>query len=196
MHVVISLDGNKENHDRNRKFPNGDGTFDAVYGNIKRFQEKYPAYRKKAVVSVYDCKTDIVGNVDFFENNDLPPLIFLAEASHQNTTYWNRFSDEDKSRFWQTMKRVFDQYFESMKHGRQVPRYLAALFRPRSAKVLLRHRHADISPFITPYTANCTPGMKISVRTDGTFDMCERVNATFPMVISLQDSTMARLRIP
>ncbi|WDV45240.1 radical SAM protein [Clostridiaceae bacterium M8S5] len=36
MHIKISIDGNKETHNGNRKFKNNKGTFDVIAGNIKK----------------------------------------------------------------------------------------------------------------------------------------------------------------
>src|SRR5699024_4940608 len=39
----------KEEHDACRKFPNGEGSFDIIINNIKKFEEKYPEYVKEHV---------------------------------------------------------------------------------------------------------------------------------------------------
>ncbi|MCL2576880.1 MAG: hypothetical protein FWE27_02355 [Defluviitaleaceae bacterium] len=47
--------------------------------------------------------------------------------------------------------------------------------------VLNRTRINDVRPPMLPFTSTCVPGMKISVRVDGTYDMCERINQMFPI---------------
>jgi uncharacterized protein len=180
VHMVVSLDGHRENHDRNRKLPNGDGTFDLVFGNVKRFRERYPEYWKLRCTCVFDANTDLEGNVDFFEENDLD-VILVTQASDHNTTYWDRFTDEDHDRFKQQYQRLFARYYELMKTGGKVPRYLKRLFIPIATAVLYRWRHGSGGVPMVPYTANCVPGMKVSVRADGTLDICERVNEKFPI---------------
>ena len=47
--ILVSFDGPKQMHDRYRVFAGGAGSFDTVYGNLKRFVEKYPNYRDRGV---------------------------------------------------------------------------------------------------------------------------------------------------
>ena len=47
--VLISLDGSQNTHDRYRVFPDGSGSFETVYGNVKRFAERHPEYRKRGL---------------------------------------------------------------------------------------------------------------------------------------------------
>jgi len=42
--IMISLDGSKENHDKNRVFSNGKGSFDKIMKNIKVIKEKLPEF--------------------------------------------------------------------------------------------------------------------------------------------------------
>ncbi len=44
--LMISLDGPKTIHDRNRRFGNGEGTYDVVMAKIQRIKERYPDYWK------------------------------------------------------------------------------------------------------------------------------------------------------
>jgi len=179
--VMVSLDGHKEDHDRNRKFPDGHGTFDAVYKNIKRFQSRHPAYRGVYILAAYDCKTDLERNITFFEENDLPPIHFVSPVRGENTSYWDGFSSEDRRRFQEQLRRTAARYVELKKQGKEVPEYLAALYDPFAGEVLLRTRPGDSSSIFPPHTSQCIPGMKFQVRPDGTLDMCERINSTFPI---------------
>ena len=44
LNLLISLDGPKSIHDKNRKFKNGAGTFDLVLKNIRQLKERHPEY--------------------------------------------------------------------------------------------------------------------------------------------------------
>lgn len=179
--VLVSLDGHKEDHDRNRKFPNGTGTFDVAYKNIKRFQNRHPTYQNLFILSAYDCKTDLERNITFFEENDLPPILFVSPVRGENTDYWGNFSADDRTRFQEALQRTATRYIHLRKEGRRVPEYLAGLYDLFPAEVLLRTRPGDDSSVFPSYTSQCIPGMKIQVRPDGTLDMCERTNSTFPI---------------
>ena len=47
--TLISLDGPQMSHDRYRVFPNGKGSFETVYANLKRFVKRYPDYLKRGL---------------------------------------------------------------------------------------------------------------------------------------------------
>lgn len=177
--VMVSLDGHKEDHDRNRKLANGSGTFDTVYKNVKRFQSRHPTYKGIYILAAYDCKTDLERNAAFFEENDLPPIHFVSPVRGENTDYWDGFTDEDRSRFQASLRRVAAKYVDLRKRGEKVPEYLAALYDPFVGEVLLRNRPGDSASMFPSYTSQCIPGMKFQVRPDGTFDMCERITPMF-----------------
>ncbi len=178
VNIAISLDGNKENHDRNRVLANGEGTFDVVYRNIKRFQKRYPDYSRRTLVCVYDIKTDLEGNVRFFEEQALPRIIFLNGVSETNTEYYTKFSEDEIAKFNQTRRKLLRQYLDLRREGTLVSGYLQALCADL-ANVIIRPKVGDVRSFITPYTGTCVPGIKFSVRVDGSLDMCERINQTF-----------------
>lgn len=47
--ILVSLDGPQNVHDRYRVFPNGKGSYETVYENLKRFVERYPKYTKRGL---------------------------------------------------------------------------------------------------------------------------------------------------
>ena len=47
--ITISLDGSQEEHDKNRKFINGQGSFTTIMKNIKDLRERYPKYVKERI---------------------------------------------------------------------------------------------------------------------------------------------------
>ncbi len=63
--VRISLDGDKESHDRYRRFRHdghhdaGHGSYDVVRKNLDRFVELYPKYEKRGVVVTITATTDL-----------------------------------------------------------------------------------------------------------------------------------------
>jgi uncharacterized protein len=178
FHVAISLDGTKENHDRNRRFANGGGSFNTVYANIKRFQQRHPNYNKCVLLAVYDFCTDIEANIRFFEEETLPPIMMASMVFDHNTNYYERFSVDDRDRFRQKYNELRERYLASKTKGDYVPEYLRVFIEPEFLTTVLRPRREDMRPCFLPYTCTCVPGMKISVRPNGTFDICERVSET------------------
>lgn len=52
FHIVISLDGSKEEHNINRVFQNGEGSFDTIMKNLAAIKEKFP---EKFDTITYNC---------------------------------------------------------------------------------------------------------------------------------------------
>ncbi|MCL2717206.1 MAG: radical SAM protein [Lachnospiraceae bacterium] len=179
--ISISLDGDKENHDRNRVFDDGNGSFHAVITNINEINNKYPKYDKINISSVYDFKTDLKKNSLFFAENKLPHIGFINQVTSLNTDYFSSFSKDDMQNFIKAYFELMNEYIDCKIKGEKLSPYLQMLSELSIFSVLFRTRVADEKLPIMPYTSSCVPGMKISVRVDETYDMCERINSTFPI---------------
>lgn len=181
IHLAISLDGSEANHDRNRVMPHHIGSFQVVLNNIHRFMEKYPNYHNIGIISVFDIRTDLWDNVHFFEENQLPRIFFINEVSSSNTNYYDQFSDKDLDNYNRVYEELLTEYIKAKQSGRKISNYLEMFFDVPLSTTVMRLRAKDVKSRLVPYTNTCVPGMKVSVRTDGTYDICERVNATFPV---------------
>lgn len=79
FHTMISLDGAKEEHDLNRKFKSGEGSFDIIMKNINIFKKNHPEYVKEflqinAVISPKTkskCVEEFFNTEDFLEDNQI-----------------------------------------------------------------------------------------------------------------------------
>lgn len=94
--IMVSLDGPKEIHDKNRKFAStGEGTFDSVYGNLMNLMENYPEYYNRlAYNSVVDTSLDCRKSQNFFNCDDY--RIGIVKTSFMTPSYGNtRIYDED-----------------------------------------------------------------------------------------------------
>lgn len=66
VHVKISLDGNREQHDRNRRFAGGRGTYEAILERLPAYMTRY-AHPCKAVTATVDSRqADLVALVEHF----------------------------------------------------------------------------------------------------------------------------------
>jgi uncharacterized protein len=180
--MAISIDGTKENHDRNRVLEGNIGTHDKVLSNIQRFVNKHPNYISNlGLITVFDPKTDLLSNEKFFIENDLPKIYFMNGVSPISTDYYNQFKVEDYEKFNNMIREMKSNYLDSKKNNIQVSDYATMLFEFELGSTILRSRKYDSKTSLIPYTGCCIPGMKWSVRVDGTIDMCERVNSTMPI---------------
>lgn len=179
--ISVSFDGTKENHDRNRITPNETGSYAIVYKNLIKFKQKYPDYIRINLLCVFDYKTDLLQNEAFFKQENLPRISFINQVLSENTDYYKQFSQEDIEEFQKKYIQMLKQFFENKKMGKIPGSYADMLFETSLALVLCRGRKEDKRLPILPFTNTCLPGTKISVRTDGTFDMCEKIDYHFPI---------------
>lgn len=70
--IMVSLDGSKKEHDRHRKFQNGEGSFDLIQKNLKRIKEKNPDFFSKITYnSVMNPDSDYRSVKTYFETDEL-----------------------------------------------------------------------------------------------------------------------------
>lgn len=72
FHLAISLDGPRDMHNVNRKFRNGEGSFDRIMENVHNIKELYPDFAKNIMfMTVVNPKADLDQVVEFFETDEL-----------------------------------------------------------------------------------------------------------------------------
>ena len=78
FNIMISLDGPKEMHNRNRVFENGVGSFDKVMDNLRYVKEHYPEFFKKISFNTvvapgndYKCINDFFSANEVLDDNNL-----------------------------------------------------------------------------------------------------------------------------
>ena len=90
--LVVSLDGPKDVHDKNRRFAGKDiGSFDTVIKNVEAIKKEFPEYSKKIIFSiVIDPLNDFSCINEFFTTYDtikdlqtIPSLISENYANHE-----------------------------------------------------------------------------------------------------------------
>lgn len=91
FNVLISFDGPKDIHDKNRVYANGKGSFDDIMNNIKRIKECYPDFFKKIRFNtVIAPGNDFKCVNDFFEASDVIEDDAVQKA---NVNIYNAASD-------------------------------------------------------------------------------------------------------
>jgi len=75
IEVMVSVDGPKEVHNKQRRFVSGEGSFDKVIENLNAVKSKYPEYYKKwntnTVITPeqgYKCVEDFIENDDIMQS--------------------------------------------------------------------------------------------------------------------------------
>lgn len=180
--VTISLDGPQDEHDRNRVYRNGKGSFEDITRNVSRFLDT--KYEKFLAISVFDLKADLFKRDEFFGRSDVPQLgITNAVNSGPGCTYYNQFTEKDRLAFIEQITRARSHYIEKLKDQKGQKRKRSVfdlLFGESSSRALDRCISIYSSIYsLMSFTASCIPGEKIFVDVDGYFHICERVNGTY-----------------
>lgn len=176
--LSISLDGSKEEHDANRKFPSGKGSFDLIMGHVAEMRERYPDYMKKLnFMTTINPKADLGCVLEHFTTSEIlsdSNLIFsfvVTVGIKDELDYNEKF---DLIRTYEYLKLML---------------MLTGKIKEKSVSPLVISSKAQRDQFYqglknhTPmqglwhHGGPCIPGVKrLFVTTDGVFFPCEKVN--------------------
>lgn len=94
FNVLVSLDGPKELHNKNRVFVNGEGSFDKMMENLIYIKENYPDFFKKiSFNTVVAPGNDYKCTSDFFDANE------LIEDNTLNASTLSEFSNKEEIQY-------------------------------------------------------------------------------------------------
>lgn len=181
VHMMISIDGPREIHDKNRRFADGKGSFDLVYNNVKFLIENYPAYFKEYVTfnmvldpeNDFSCVNDFIIKDNIFEDsmvssttiNDkyikVPLSIaddFISKSEYERfKTFLYKLERLDRK----AISSIMLSYYDHIKRNR--------VDRQSKAQEKLPEKAHHSGP--------CIPGInRLFMNTDGIFYPCERVS--------------------
>jgi len=183
--IAVSLDGPKEEHDRNRVYIDGKGTFDDVMRNVSYVMERY---EKIHSLAVFDWKSDLFKLDEFFSRKDIPQLSNKTLVStSMGCSYYNQFTKEDFDNYHRQIEEGWKLYLErraNLEKGypeEARPSFFDQFFGLSCSKTIYQNIAMLPSHPIMPYTGSCIPGKKIYVDVDGNLHTCERINETFPI---------------
>jgi uncharacterized protein len=179
--LLVSIDGPKEEHDRNRVYLNGEGTFRDVMKNVDRIMDA--GYKRIFSSLVYDWKSDLFKLNEFFDKTNIPPLQSAAIVNkHAGCKYYNQFTEEDQIFYLKRLEEAKRYYYNMIKKNRSKrPSFFDHIFNFAPKNDLCSA--VSISPFVPqmPFTRACIPGRRIFVDTDGDYHLCERIAPTHPI---------------
>lgn len=177
IQVIVSLDGPKEIHDKNRVFPNGEGTFDSVINKIRDIRSRYPKFfRSISFNMVIDPQNDY-GKIDelFQQYPYLKKIDMSATVIDDISINKNVYSEE------YTSKVAYKEFLA----------YLCILGRtsPKKLDPVTRNKVTGIRKTVSEFYARngfsqkaapggpCVPGeVRLMLTVEGNFIVCERVN--------------------
>ncbi len=178
VQIVISLDGMKEEHDKHRKFSNGQGSFDVIIKNVRKFKELYPDYVKRNVNfnTVISPETNVTKVEKYFNADDVLSdsyIMFntMSEDGYQGEVEYNEMS-------------LIKRRFEHLKMllsllGKVDVRSVSRIVVYGKSEIESLYRQLQFHTPIPRYmhhSGPCVPGVKrCFVSFDGKIYPCERV---------------------
>lgn len=181
--ITFSLDGYKENHDRNRVTVGGKPTFETVIKNIGILQK---IKKQRGIVQpisfncCFDHYTDIEKCVDFFNQHydDFSPFFTMYNQINPYDTSYYTWTEEriksgelnlDKDNFNKGYKNIRQSFIDGKEIGRK--RELSMNLFTSALMVYLRSKWIN-----TPFNNSCIPLSKIAVYPTGELCLCEKMN--------------------
>ncbi|MGZ9653400.1 radical SAM protein [Bacillus cereus] len=188
--ITFSIDGFKENHDRNRVFVNGMPTFERAFKNIKRLQEKKKEQNIEQVISFnccFDQYTDVYKVAKFFEENyDLlnPFFVLYNQINPFDTLYFDWCEEQVKTGKWNFDKNNFKNAMQKIEHELYESETCDDHFQQVAGPLVMKDfvlsiRNKDGQQQIT--RNSCIPTSKIAVSPDGTLTLCEKMCKKYPI---------------
>ena len=181
FHILVSLDGSKKEHDINRKFVNGEGSFDTIMRNIQNTKEKYPEFYERNICfnTVINPNANLSCVQEYFTTSEL----FSDENIMFNDMKESGIKDEAFIRYDDSFSliRRFEYLkwllFMAVKLPRDCISPLMINERETYNRLLNELRKNIPLPQKTHRGGPCVPGIRrLFVDADGAFYPCERVS--------------------
>jgi len=175
--ISISLDGPEEEHNRNRVYINGKGTFNRVMKNVSKIMEE--GYKNIDSMPVFDWKSDLFKLDEFFNREDVPPVSRVAPVSRNaGSKYYQQFTREDYDSFQKQIRCARDHYFRNISAQREAerPSFFHRLFGDSMEGTFLGIKSLYHPHPMMPVTNSCILGTKLFIDVNGYFHACEKIN--------------------
>lgn len=183
--LSISLNGEKEEHDRLRVYEDGKGTYNKVIKSLNFLREKDKNYYNKYItlIGCYDWKTNFESINRFCMNEEagLPKITRLSMISDFFTDWYEKFTKEEKEKFISEKRKMEDMFLEQLTNGEKISPVLKLMFSGVMFEVLNRVENipfTNMHPPFMPYSGSCVPGSKIAISPNGEIHCCEKINGT------------------
>ena len=176
--ILISLDGPKDIHDSNRKFINGEGSFEIIQENLKEIKNKYPDFSEKIGFSmVIDPENDLNCVNQFLINYDM-----IKDSSVLSSLIDDKYSKEKITVNSNYVITSTYEYFKMLlsKFGKISGKLISPISRRRYANFEMTKDHLKKMvelPDVISHSGPCVPGAnRLFVDTRGNLFPCEKVS--------------------
>lgn len=175
--LLVSLDGDKNNHDSKRVFANGKGSHYTVMKNLKRIKKRDNKYfdRKVSLSAVYSFELPLKNMYKFFTSNQLinRKQMRFSTVNSYDTTYYERY-DFNKNEFQKNFKFVLSKLLRKLRDEEGLTGFESFLYNDfKRIDTTLRWRT------YTSLANTCLFDSRLYLDARGGFNICEKVNNSF-----------------
>jgi len=176
--LAISLDGSKEEHDVNRKFINGQGSFDIIMKNIKRLKERYPKYGEEIMfLTTINPYMDVGCTLEYFKMSDVFNDRQIIFNTMKEVSLSNSISYDKKYFMIRNLERIKLLFWLIGKLEKKYVSPLMIRSKESIEKKAVSFREHIVLPEMAHHGGPCMPGVhRLFVRVDGTLFPCEKVS--------------------
>lgn len=151
VNVLLSLDGGKKSHDLNRRFYDGNGSWDSIINNVHDFIEDLPV----RMTFSRETLSDLFDNISYLYEMGFTNIAFYPAGG-------DSWTDDDICIFEEEMKKIIDYIYVRYCEGKTTNSHWID-------KSIIRH--------ITGKIDSCKPGMnQFSVTPNGDIYPCNHTN--------------------
>lgn len=178
FHFSISLDGSKEEHDANRKFRSGQGSFDLIMDNVRRIRRNHPRLNANiSFMTTINPKADLCCVMEFFSTDTVfsDSRIVFNSVDQKDIKEKSQYSESFfLLRKYEYLKVLF-MHIGKIKSDCISPMALDSTV-GRADMYRRLGEHSILQPICHP-GGPCLPGIKrLFVNTSGRLYPCEKVN--------------------
>lgn len=184
IHLLISLDGPQDIHDKSRKTAKGEGSYNKIMESLALLKELSPKYYSEFIrFNMVIAPPIDIESINSFLINDLPLppnrcTVSLAEQPNSQSSVTIEYSEKD---FEQLTKLRSEAELNFINEDMDRDPFASLFYSKTFRKIAFRSRN-DISdkPFVP--AGQCIPGtQKIYVDINGGLHICERVGDSNPI---------------
>lgn len=181
--IMISLDGPREIHDKNRTFADRKrGTYDVVIRQIERIKEIAPKFLKNVTLNaVLDDENDFSLINDYFRNEPVIKDIFVSTNYINDTNRKDKITQNNQKNYIEICNEKFIGLMYLMKRVSKdkVSKLVVKEVTDIGERICKRTISKQLMPAITHPGGPCLPGVQRPfVNAYGKLFPCERVNET------------------
>lgn len=175
--LLVSLDGDRGNHDAKRVFANGKGSHDIIMKNLERIKNRDEQFYNDKVgfSAVYSYDLPLKNLHRFFTSHPLikDKRMRFSNVNTYDTTYYNEYPcDKNASR--KDLGEIYGILLQKVNDGIELTGYEDFLFKAfKNTEERLRARNAST------LGGTCLFDSRLYIDCHGNFHACEKINNQF-----------------